>query len=395
VNSDPFALSQSQSANAVVTTFKEVTGHVELMKYFKKSTAQLEEAQKVAQVGSWSFSLESQKIEWTRQMFEIFPESPSSGEPGYERHLSTIHPDDRAHWIKTVDHCVKTGEYYKMEFRTVHPNKTVWVEALGRGLKNTKGEVIALFGTCQDISEKKSLEEALNAERTRGMHASKLASLGEMAAGVAHEINNPLAIIAASVDLIPRLVNDSVTMNQKIDYIHKSITRISKIINGLRKFSRVTTERFFIKKNWVAIVEECLVLTAGKARKFDVQIQTELPEKCYIVCDEVEMEQVIVNLISNAADALSTKTGERLIRVRMMTKGDTAILQIQDNGPGVPVDKREKIFEPFFTTKKVGEGTGLGLSIAKGIITEHKGELSLEPSSEGALFQVTMKTAAE
>ena len=127
-----------------------------------KNRKDLELAQKIARIGSWSFNLKTQKITWSKEMYELFPENIEDGEPAFERHRSTIHPHDVDHWESTVHAAIAEGKEYTMQFRAVHPDKVLWVEALGRIKRNKKGEPIELFGTCQDITERVSQSDKLN-----------------------------------------------------------------------------------------------------------------------------------------------------------------------------------------------------------------------------------------
>ena len=168
-----------------------------MQSHLDEINVKLEEAQRIAKIGSWSFEVASQKIAWTKQMYHLFPESEASGPPGYERHYQTIHPEDQAHWRRTVDKCLEDGRPYQMRFRSVMATDNhLWIEAVGFASLDSNGKVTALGGTCQDITARVQAQELIELERAKSMQSSKLASLGEMSAGMAHEINNPLAIIS-------------------------------------------------------------------------------------------------------------------------------------------------------------------------------------------------------
>lgn len=142
---------------SVIGTFQDVTIQKSLENQLISKNQDLEKAQSISKMGSWNFDIKTEKISWSKQMFQMFPEKIEDGEPSYEKHRSTIHPDDVDHWEKTVAKCFEDGKPYKLLFRThkLHnPKEVVWVEAVGKGTLNEKGEIISLSGTCQDVTEK-------------------------------------------------------------------------------------------------------------------------------------------------------------------------------------------------------------------------------------------------
>lgn len=352
----------------------------------KELEQRLTDAQKVAKLGSWSFTPSSGKIRWTNQMYNLFPECPANGEPSFERHLKSIHPEDREHWEAVVRNALETGEPYQMRFRTVHPDKTIWIEAYGRGRLNPDGTVAEIYGTCQDITLQVESEQELALERAKALQASKLAALGEMSAGVAHEINNPLTIIAGATMQL-RTIQDPSLAEKKINTILRSVERISKIVSGLKKFSRSTEKKNYKRFSLQKIIEEAVSLSETKRKQHNVRLEVDCEAIPEILCDEMEIEQVLLNLISNAVDAVKG-LHEPWIKVVGRLEGRSPVIRVIDSGKGVPADVAEKIFNPFFTTKPVGEGTGLGLSISKGILDEHGATISLTPHPEGTCFEV-------
>lgn len=229
--------------------------------------------------------------------------------------------------------------------------------------------------------------EELLQEQTKSLQNAKLASLGQISAGIAHEINNPLATISGAIQLLPSSINDTEKFNRKVDIIKKSIKRVDKIIKGLRKFSRSTTENTRIEVKLHTVVEEALTLTEAKAKHAEVKIETELDKNLISSCDEIEIEQVLVNLISNAIDAIKNLE-TKWIKIVLKQENDMCLLHVIDSGRGISPEIEKKLFEPFFTTKPVGEGTGLGLSISKGIIEDHGGQLQINSKFENTCFEI-------
>lgn len=354
----------------------------------KESERLLIEAQRVAKIGSWSFDVKAKTIYWSDQMFSIFPEEKINGAPSFERHFSTVHPEDRDLWKETVERCIQDGSPYKMRFRAIQKNQTVlWIEAYGEAIRDKNGHIAFLRGTCQDISDLVLAEENLRTERAMAMQSAKLASLGEMSAGIAHEINNPLAIISGVIQGLDRYLENPEKFRKKVESIEKATNRISKIVTGLRKFSRTSNKNTIKPQLLNKIVEEALVLTGSKSRNNNVSVTLEASEDITLECDEIEIEQVLVNLINNAIDALKT-TENSWVKVKIFQDDFSITLQVEDSGPGIPPHIREKIFQPFFTTKEIGEGTGLGLAIVKGIIEEHKGTISILEQHQNTCFEI-------
>lgn len=239
----------------------------------------------------------------------------------------------------------------------------------------------------EDLTGTKELENALKLEQAKSIKNSKLASLGEMSAGIAHEINNPLAIIAGSVGLLEKLASQPEKLASKIQAIKSSCERISRIVKGLRKFSR-TGDKTDLKNHELSkIVKEVLILTEAKSKRHSTPVSVDYRSNAQILCDEVEIEQVLVNLINNAIDAVKPRS-EKWVKVELFDEGASVVLRVTDSGLGIPESVRNKLFEPFFTTKIVGEGTGLGLSISKGILDEHKATISVRVESPHTCFEI-------
>ena len=260
-------------------------------------------------------------------------------------------------------------------------NQIKWICANATPLDNLNSQCAIM--TFRDITE-----------RSQSFHKAKLASLGEMAAGIAHEVNNPLAIIEGSVHLLLRFPGCPKEFKTQLETIEKSVHRISKIITGLRKYSRTSEKQKFKRHSLKTILNDTLTLIDINLKRNFIQTKIICNTDCFILCNEIEIEQVIVNLINNSIDAIKT-LNERWIRIEVFETVSTIIFQIQDSGCGLKDDVADKLFQPFFTTKVIGEGTGLGLSIVKGILDDHNAQIQLNTKLTNTCFEISFEKLKE
>jgi signal transduction histidine kinase len=240
------------------------------------------------------------------------------------------------------------------------------------------------------IQTHKDLEE----QRSRAVEASRLASLGEMAGGIAHEINNPLqAILGSAEKQLIKIRNQKVdlaNMSTSLKLIVETSKRIAKIINGLRSFSYGGARESLEKVSIEIILTNTLSFCLERFRNHDVRFQmSPIPINLSIRCCPTQISQVILNLLNNAFDAIKG-VNDKWIALEVIEGNDFVEIHISDSGGGIHNDFQEKIFFPFFTTKDIGEGTGLGLSISKGIIESHNGKVYLDKESKHTKFIILL-----
>ncbi len=245
-----------------------------------------------------------------------------------------------------------------------------------------------------DVTERARLIAQVEAERQRAQFAQKMSVLGEMAGGIAHEINNPVAIIYGKARLLTLLADRPDQAKRVADAaksIEETAMRIARIVQGLRSFARDGDRDPFQTVSLAAVVDETLALCETRLKHQGVSVEVRLPEDKALTfdCRPTQISQVLLNLISNANDAISRLT-ERWIRVEALDLGEEIELAVVDSGRGIPPDVAARIFHPFFTTKEVGKGTGLGLSISRGIAETHGGRLSLDTVSGHTRFAMRL-----
>ena len=233
----------------------------------------------------------------------------------------------------------------------------------------------------------------LNVQQARAEYASRLATLGEMAAGIAHEINNPLAIIIGSSSQITRLLKaesvEPIKVSEKVEKIVKTSYRISKIVNGLKAFARQGSGDPFESTPLPQLIEDSLELCRERFYNAGVNLLIDPVPQIQIPMRAVQISQVLVNLLNNAYDVVQASV-DKFIQIRFRIDELSMYILISDSGPGIPTETAAKIFNPFFTTKEVGKGTGLGLSISKSIIQDHHGELRLVPLAAMTTFEIRL-----
>jgi C4-dicarboxylate-specific signal transduction histidine kinase len=237
------------------------------------------------------------------------------------------------------------------------------------------------------VTSVRELEKQVEVERLKSIHNSKLASLGELSAGIAHEINNPLAIIAGSISVMRKSLNTPEKLEAKIGGLERACERIAKIVKGLQKFARANDRQDYRPCSLSSIIDDCLTLTLPKANRDSTPIRAEATSQRRVSCDELEIEQVIVNLVNNALDAVR-RLPARWVELTTYDDGPHVVLLVRDAGPGISKEIEDKLFQPFFTTKPIGEGTGLGLSICKGILDQHKATIALRHEDPNTCFEL-------
>jgi len=245
----------------------------------------------------------------------------------------------------------------------------------------------------------KEKTQIIEEQRARMANTAKLTSLGEMAGGIAHEINNPLAVMKLLSGQIQKEITQGpgevLKILQKTKKIEDMIDRITSIISGLRSFSRDGEKDEARSVSIDKILQETLSLCQEKIRSGGVDLRCDpVSQSLEIECKEVQMSQVILNLVSNAYDAVSGLQ-EKWIQVSVQDLNDKVQIEITDSGKGISKEIQEKIFQPFFTTKEIGKGTGLGLSVSMGIIQKHKGQLFIDPNCPNTRFVILLPKKRE
>ncbi len=272
-------------------------------------------------------------------------------------------------------------ENYEMEFKD-RDGRIIPILTSLFMLRNEDGEVIGTAGIFKDISEQKLLEAKLKAAQARLVEASKMRALGELVAGVAHEINNPLMASQTILHVILKNLSGDAPELKRLELIKQCNDRIEKIVEHLREFSRQTKPE--LRELDINVpLENALLMTGQQLLDHDILIVRNLSENLpKISGDPNQLEQVFLNLIANARDAMDDGSGDRIMTFSSFSTEEDGsrevVVSVKDTGIGISKENIDKVFEPFFSTKAVGKGTGLGLSLCFGILESHGGRIEIE-----------------
>lgn len=389
----------------------------------KRSEAQLLEAQGLAHIGSWEWDIPNDAITWSDELYRIFGLDKQTFHASYDGFLDRIHPEDRERVNQIVQDAYGNHQPFAFEHRIVRPGGEVrTLHGRGRVVVDAKGQAARMMGTGQDITERKEIEARL-------LMADRMASVGTLAAGVAHEINNPLSYIIGNLDLALRdlpmvvetlvktelraverfgvparqlwneggLVESSKRLKQTVEALDDALLgaeRVRNIVRDMRTFSQVDDDHRDLV--YVQTLVESAISMAGNEIRHRARLVKSFSEVPLVHGNESRLTQVVLNLLTNAAHAIPEgRADKNEIRVSTYTdERGRAVIEIKDTGSGMSPETFKRIFDPFFTTKPVGTGTGLGLSVCHGIVSSLGGEIDADTEfGQGSVFRVMLPPA--
>ncbi len=391
INANPYKIHKKNSERAaedteskeqmVVCTFTDISN-------IKSREDELRFILKSLKIGIWKLNPVNQSLTWDKSMYELFEINEQDFTGDYQAWENTLTTESKTKAIEELNKAL-SGE---KEFNTVFEIKTKSsgrrsISGIGKVDRDQSGNALMMYGINMDCTDSVLREQEIQRLANESRRNAKLASLGELSAGIAHEINNPLAIIDGSLELISKYRENPEKFAAKVDGMKKATHRISRIIQSLKKFSRSDSKPMYQNHKLGEIINDAVILTEAKSKKHDTSVSVESHANIILKCDEIEIEQVLVNLINNAIDAISDRS-EKWIKISYFEEGPAVVVRITDSGPGIPESVRNKLFDPFFTTKETGEGTGLGLSITKGILDEHDATISVLDTLPNTCFEI-------
>ena len=405
---------------------RDITERKQAEEASRRNQAQLAEAQTIAHLGSWEWDIVSNLVTWSDELYRIYGLEPQQFVATYQGFLDRIHPDDREPFKQNIERAFGDGRPFSFEHRIVRPDGAVRrLHARGCLLVNQEGKPVRMTGTGEDITERMDLQEQL-------VFSARMASVGTLAAGVAHEINNPLTYVLSNIDvamqeipaLIERLnklealfaqaigstsgasrdfsaqevaaglVRDLAGLAESLGEAREGAHRVKHIVRDLKTFSRAEDH----KRGPIQVrhLLESSINMAWNEIRHRARLKKDFGDVAPVEGNESRLGQVFLNLLINAAQSMPEGNADRneiLVVTRMDPSGQVAI-EFHDTGSGISPDIIGRVFDPFFTTKAIGVGTGLGLSICQNIVKDLGGQISVESKvGRGTTFRVVLPPA--
>ncbi len=322
------------------------------------------------------------------QIFEILGYRPE--ELIGKRMGGRTDPADRDAMLEMFDDLIlKRLSEGQIEYRTQHKNGAWRVfRASARPLHDETGRITGVIASARDITEQQRLQQQL-------IQSERLAAMGQMIAGVAHELNNPLTAILGVTELLRDQTLDE-TAHRQIELAHRQARRAAHIVQSLLVFSRPATPRNSLL-HLGDLLQRTLQLHEHSLNANHIHVDLSArPDLPTVLGDPNQLTQVFLNLIVNAEQAIHEIRDQGTLRIRLGVVGERVLITFQDDGAGIRRELLPRIFDPFFTTKRPGRGTGLGLSICMAIIREHNGDISAQPVPDGgSVFTVSLPVCTE
>jgi PAS domain S-box-containing protein len=369
------------NGKAVLNIALDITERKKMEEELRKKEASLAEAQKIARIGSWYMDMESDELVWSDEMFRLFGYEPGEIVPTRELFMKHVYEEDR-HILKSAISAHESGEYQEESSniiaRFLRKDGEVWYgNSKARSIFDKSGHVIKEYGSIQDISDIKQAEEKERQLQNNLTTASRMASIGEVASGLAHEINNPLTgIIGFSQLLVERDIPEDI--KDDIEMINFEAQRAAKIVGGLLTFAQEDKEGFTLS-DINRIILDTIDLRIYEMEMNSISIVTELDKNLpRIRVDEVKLQQAFLNIILNEERAIRDSKKKGTFTARTEYKDKVIRIFFIDDGPGIDREKLKKIFSPFVKIDAGKEGIGLGLSMSHEIITRHGGKISVQ-----------------
>ncbi|WAH38645.1 PAS domain-containing protein [Alicyclobacillus dauci] len=350
----------------VYGVFQDVTERKKVEEELRQSRERLAEAQSIAHLGDWSWNVTSNELKFSVESGSILGLDHVPVAMSLDMWLSLVHPDDREATRAALQQLHEDGYLRFHECRLIRPDKTErYVSIHGYSKCDEHGRVIEVIGTVQDVTAKKRTDEIIR-------NSDKLLIIGELAAGIAHEIRNPLTTLKGFLQLLVAKETDT---KQRLEYyrvMEDALNHIEFVAGEMLVLAKPQVTHV-VEHDVMTILREVVNLLSAEAllKSVEINIQT-LDEPAVILCDKNQIKQVFINIIKNAIEAMSTGG---LLKIMSQQMNDHVEIHIQDNGLGIESDRIPKLFEPFYTTKE--KGTGLGLMISQKILRDHNSTISI------------------
>ncbi len=396
---DAVAIAAFLATSAVITHLVSRVRKL-MQEKLQQSEAYLSQAQRLSHTGSFGWRVSTGEILWSEETFRIF-EYDRTTKPTLELILQRVHPEDAPLVKRTFERASRDGKDFEHEYRLVMPDGSVkYVRVVAHALSDEPGR-IEFVGAVMDITAQKRAGEALRRAQADLARASRVTTIGEVTASLAHEVNEPIAAAVANANTCLRwLRSDNPDMEEAraaASRIVRDTTRAAEIISRIRLlFKKGTPQQELVDVN--EVIREMVVLLWSEATRYNILVRTELAaDPSWVMGDRVQLQQVLMNLMINAIDAMKDVDGTRELIIKSQRAGNEQLMvSVSDTGAGLPAQQADQIFNAFFTTKLLG--AGMGLSISRSIVESHGGRLwaaDNENSPRGASFYFTLPSKAD
>src|SRR5882724_8925708 len=331
----------------------------------QRSEAYLAEAQRLTHTGSWAWRVVGRDaLHLSEEWYRIYGFDPENGPPAFEERLQRTHPEDRAKWQEAIDRAVAEKSDYELEFRILLPDGSVkHIHTVGHPVLNASGDVVQFMGAATDITAAKEAEKKIRQAQTDLAHASRVTTMGELTASLAHEVNQPIAAAVTDANTCLRwLARDQPDLEEAREAaarIVKDATRASDIVTRIRLlFRKASPQPELVDVN--EVIREMVVLLRSEVRRYSISVRPELAEgRLPVMGDRVQLQQVMMNLMINGIDAMKDVDGMRQLAIQSeQAEHEEIVVSVTDTGVGLPSQQAEQIFNAFFTTKTNETGMG-------------------------------------
>ena len=379
---------------AILETNNDVTERKRAEDALRRSEANLAEAQRLSKTGSFAWEVTSGKVRWSEEAYRIFEHDPNV-EPTLELVKARTHPDDRSSFVSIIEGVIRERtQNWELEHRIVVPDgrvKNIHVMAhAGEALDR-----LEYIGALMDVTDTKQAQEALQQAQAELAHVTRVTTLGELTASIAHEVNQPLAAVVTNAESSLRWLGRNPPelgeARAAVERIIKDAHRASEVIKRIRELATYADPEYS-PLDINGAIDETLHLLRRELSLQRVALRLDLaPGLPPVLGDRVQLQQVVINLVMNGAESMA-KASERphqlIIRSRQHDAGEI-VVAVQDSGVGIDAEAADRLFVAFFTTKP--GGMGMGLSICRSIIEDHDGKLWASGNDgPGATFQFTV-----